>query len=1086
MSDFQPAMNLEKFKKAIRKLPDDPTQGVEFLAFRAESKSDKVVNVGLYVGKDMKSDYSKDKTKFKGATSYKGIIHRSAKNPAKKLVLESTGQSSTLKEIGKHCLLTSKLKMAIVAIAPGELEPALTPEEMLELGITADGSPLPTAPQRPTSAPTQGPVKQPQPTTPKRPFQKAQVQDQAKPQTAPLAGNTRSPEKLALLGRVKSLKSQIEELQKLDGPLAQGFETQLQTVLTTLKGPDNTQTQQTAKTQLQPIETAVWRDLARLQLTSRRATFDQSMRTNFQQVQALTFRAGEGARVDAKLNPNNEDPTFRTLANRLTAVEQNRGNAQALSRFEGLCRAYVQQVQTNPNATEGEKVRAEFARTQIIHARLAQQALNYQALGVPANWDAATEAKASELQAAYFFEEGALHVKQGEFGAAPLGSDGGANQSWWIRRVDPGEKDGKGTRKFIFKPADVEDESVFGYKQGSLAPREVMAKVLSDSLLSSAGFNLGVCPTSLAEVDSCHLPDSQGKIGNGPPRLGSMQQLVESKGTISNVLYDQRDEATLKKVQKDNVDELLVFDLITNAADRHAGNLMVGTGPDGSTRFIPIDHGLTMPNKKTLYANRRRILQNHVLIQPGTDLNGFRNQPLGTKVKEGLSRINPSQVVAQIKNARDLQRQAHPNMDDDLGDENLQVMQRSMEFLQKAAQRNFSAADLVFINSKYCVEIHESKLQDLDTLLDRIEQELPLNKQGVAELETLYPRSMDTTGTEQRYGEAVRRLGWCVEMSDGDAHIWAVENAALAMRIIKNKIVNPAIQKALEERIQQIGGLEKLLDMGISINDSPYGLLSTLDRNLDNLDPVGKLNEQDLQTKYDQLGGETAWGNIRAGFPVGPSLAERSAVSPIKHAGQRRAILRSQIQTLQDWAAFQAEGGLDEFAKLAGNFQMYSKPTVRDALRQLREAKAMKTESNELQHVTPVALAQRQLKMCMSTIAKLGDPALAAKYMNLVRNITRRLIGRLPDTDKLRDEAIELHQNAELQLRFETTWPKRLDILRKAVSVLEVQRHPKSKEMRAELDKVAPAIDNLKPGEALKACAILDKLVMDATGAKKK
>src|SRR5262245_23844073 len=107
MADFNPVMNVEKFKKAIAKLPDDPTQGEEFFAFRCPSaKNPKVIDTGLYVGKDMKSEFTKERGKYKNATFYKGIIHRSVKNPNKKLVLESKDSASQLKELGKECIAT--------------------------------------------------------------------------------------------------------------------------------------------------------------------------------------------------------------------------------------------------------------------------------------------------------------------------------------------------------------------------------------------------------------------------------------------------------------------------------------------------------------------------------------------------------------------------------------------------------------------------------------------------------------------------------------------------------------------------------------------------------------------------------------------------------------------------------------------------------------------------------------------------------------------------------------------------------------------------------------------------------------------
>lgn len=1057
MADFNPVMNVEKFKKAINKLPDDATQGEEFLAFRAPSaKNPKVIDIGLYVGKDMKADFSKDKGKYKNATQYKGVIHRSAKNPAKKLVLESKDSASQLKEVGKECLVTAKLKLAIVAIGPGEPEPSPTAEEILELGLTPDAGSLPQVPQTPPDRPkTAAPVKP-------------------------------SSIKQGLMTRVRTVKNKIDDVRKFDSKRADGYDTRLKTVATRLSGNDDATAHQITDGHLTSIEGEVWQDIAKNQIDARRTGIDETMRESFKVISSVTFRSGEGAHYNNMLNPNNEDAAFGTIIKRLQEVEQNPQDVEKLKGLELLCRSYVDQVQKFKGSTDADKKRADLARSMVQHARLTQQAIRYQGLGDPKTWTPTTEARASELQAEYFFEEGSLHAKQGEFGAKPLGADGGANQSWWIRRVDPAKRGEGGTRRFIFKPADVEEESVFGFKQGTLAPREVLAKSLSDTLLASSGIDVGVCPTTLANIDAAYLPGPDGKVENGPPRLGSMQQLAESKGTLMDLVYKEGDTEFFKTIQKDNVDELLVFDLISNACDRHAGNLMVGKDAEGNSKYIPIDHGLTMPDKKTLYSNRQRIVQNYFLLQDTTDPNKHRDQPLGNKTKEALLRLNPGQIKQQMRTARDQQRQAHPNMDDNFGDENLDVMQRSIEFLQKAAQRKFSAGDLVLITAKYCVDIHESKLQDLDKLLDRIELELPQHKKAQEELEAKLPMAMDGAFSESRYGVALQQLGWCLELDATDAHIWAKDNAVLANRIIKNQITNPSLQAQIDQLLQDVGGWNVALKSQFSPSDPPLKLLEGLKSIRERNDPELKLDSGELQAQYDQLGGEALYQQIKTQFPLKHSLVEIERKQPNTTEGQKKNALRGQVAVLRDWNAFQAEGGFEEFSKVAGMLQMQRATlTVSDALVRLREAKARNRQLDEVKDMAPSGLVQRQLKQIMAAIGKLTRPTVAQKFTLAARSIAQRLVGKGADPDKLLAEAVDLQSAVDKQLAFDAGWGSRLEVLRKAVGILVGQNHPSGAAIQGLLSEIDGAIDACQPDEAIKSFLALDKEIAKITGAKK-
>src|SRR5262249_20225136 len=140
--------------------------------------------------------------------------------------------------------------------------------------------------------------------------------------------------------------------------------------------------------------------------------------------------------------------------------------------------------------------------------------------------------------------------KDGKFGAAPLKSDGegGVNAAWWIKRKEPSFKKKDDESLYIFKPADAEAHIAYGLPAGSGAPREALAKSLSDQLMATAGFDVGVCPTTLASISSQMLPDDKDQPSAKPARMGAMQKLAANQGGLTKNL--QKDPTLLNRIDK--------------------------------------------------------------------------------------------------------------------------------------------------------------------------------------------------------------------------------------------------------------------------------------------------------------------------------------------------------------------------------------------------------------------------------------------------------------------------------------------------------------------------------------------------------
>ncbi len=1151
MAKFKTVMNADKFKKAINDLPADPTQSVEFHGFRATKDGDKeYIYIGMYVGTDMTPAFTKDKGTFKSPTLFKGVIHRSPKQPKKKLVLESSGQKSVIKELGKESLKANKLKYAIVAVETGEAEPDLTPQELAEMGLTdadmqdaAQTTTQSTAPQTPPR-----PTTPPQPTTPPRPAQKPPQQQPAQQQptatqptapqptapqrpTMPSPGAQRSPEGRKLMARARMVGAKVHEITEFDKTKAAPFANDLKTVLTNLNGADDNANHATVDTQLKALDgPKLWKAHAEARVGNRRAALHKAMTDRFEVVEKTTFVRGEADRVNAKINPGDQDKVFTTLTKQLAACETNR-DANSLKRLEGLCQAFLQGQQGLPSLTPEDQARAKYVQSQLTHARLAQQAIKYQAMGDPSKWDAAQEAQANEMQAVYFFEEGAIHAKEGEYGADPLGSDAGVNGSWWIRRVDPADREGKGGRKFIFKPTDAEDASVAGVQPGSLAAREALAKVFNDELIASAGFDAGVCPTVLAEIDSSKLPDPRGKCAAQPTRLGSMQQLVDP------VLGDARtlmksDPDLFKKVAKENLEQIAIFDLMTGAMDRHPGNVMVAQGPDGSIQLVPIDHGLTMPRKDVLNLNHRRMTSN-ALLSDAVDPNGHTKQPVSPAIKEGILKIDSAAMVKKMKDARAAMGQRHGGMKDDMSDDNFDLMQRSIEFVQKCCGQDFSVADMVSAMSKYSLDIQSAKPNQLDALVTRIAKEMKEAKAAQAELEELYPRETSV--------DALEELGWWLMPGGWPVRNWVDENPAEAVRIIKGKIVNPALKTEIDALILKLGGPDKVKALKISLTQKPGTLYRALQKAVKAAeakpDPTAGKTPDELQAEFARLGGQKALDALLKKYPeIKPNadpaklqaqqirelLGEQEmstleakvkqvendpawkdyetwvGARPAKPAQkdwrptQVNAWLENQLETLATWKEFQKEGGIQEVNRLGGLLDAQDKTTAARYLADLRWAKSQEKELKKAAATDDKTVAQTQTQTIQELLrdaqphyAQLPRVSAVQAFTQRAQSITTGLGGPAAGLTKLHAAAIKLKKEAEEAPAIYTAWEKKLAVLKQAVSLITSKKHPKANEMTTALNDANLAFDQGEAEKGKAACEKLDKLVHEATGPKK-
>jgi len=629
----------------------------------------------------------------------------------------------------------------------------------------------------------------------------------------------------------------------------------------------------------------------------------------------------------------------------LTALERCEGDKSTQNRVRLVedCKRYLQRVdkmsKSDRNKTATHK-KVQLIQGFLREARLAELTDQYSQMGEPP-WTLDQETRAAEIQAAFLFEEGGIHEKDGVYTAKVLGNESGVNAAWWIRRREPGRKlpgedENQGEEKdpserlYIFKPGDAEDETLMGFPPGGGAPREVLAKTVSDHL-GRFGLDPGVCPTTLAKISSSMLPDREGNTKGVDTRMGSMQKLAPNQGSLAS--HMEKDPNFRSRVDKTSYDKVAVLDLLAGSFDRHGKNLLVGEDPQtGVINLIPIDHGLSLPNKTTAQIHRQRFVggQNS-LVRDG--FSNQRDQLLGEDVRRRLKMMNPESLTRSLQETNETMGRQHPETRGHVQDENLAVVRRNLEFLQRAADK-MPVGDLYACLGMNFDMIHSARLEDLDQVIETLRQLHERRRKGVSEVKDVFgPYGDDHTPKLPWF----KKLGWFLNWAPSDFEVWLAQNAHEAARILRGQIVNPEIQTYIDSLIAMVGGPQQV---GNELQNKNYQeQIDALKRMLDRRTAATVPGQEDAQrNEVERLGGRAA-------------LAKCETVCGLKITEPR-----FQVEALRLLPLFEREGGLEEYLRLGGN-QGSSMPNV---MTRFMEMKAEQRAFNTVRRMTSEEINTRQ------------------------------------------------------------------------------------------------------------------------------
>lgn len=608
----------------------------------------------------------------------------------------------------------------------------------------------------------------------------------------------------------------------------------------------------------------------------------------------------------------------------------------------------------------------QLATEVLARATMMQMVAEYDNLGDPP-WGPAQADIASELQAQLFFLEGAITGQKANYEAPDLGGDGGASESWWIERQEietPGEPT-KGKKQYIFKPSSREAAVMAGLPVGSGAPREVLAKRL-DELMAGAGFDIGVSPTTLANIDASHLATMDPGDGS---MMGSMQQLAPADGALADKTDDFA--AFSENIDKKSFDDVAVFDMIFANLDRHAANMLFATDPEtGKAHLVPIDHGSALPDPEALYGNRNAIGPD-VNIMANPDMVPARS-PLGEETVEALLRLDADQMVADMKQSRTDMANRHEAADGMISDAAIEAMGARVRFVQAAAAAKVPVAEIFELLAIGALTIANTAPDGMGELLTELREQKAEYAKAKDTIEEVADVLVVESGQRDAMAQldAVKSLGWGSTFSKSGMAAWFDENPKLIARIIQTQMENPKLREEIERlrpiALQNDPDIERkvtrsnLLETYNQFSEAALGNALKMPANDTTLDA--------LKQEFEQLGGKAALTEANRVFP--PNVAQHMK-EPSGSDDDIRYAWIDRVALLRQWAAFNNEGGMPEILRLGGS--MPREDTIKSGVLRLSEMKLNADTCNTILEMTDERAAEINKAKYDELVLKTGE-----------------------------------------------------------------------------------------------------------------
>jgi hypothetical protein len=478
---------------------------------------------------------------------------------------------------------------------------------------------------------------------------------------------------------------------------------------------------------------------------------------------------------------------------------------------------YLESARGKKGGEEGKEHRAK--KSQICYealrnAKLVRLALEVDGLGKPP-WNPEQEAVAMRARAVCIFESG------GKARPLPPG-EAGTSGSWFVdaKVATTGQSTAQEATKsrFIFKPADTEGQ-YSGWEPNGGAVREVAAKAISDHVLASTGFDLGVSPTSLVSICNDQLPGQNGQIDdNKPPeRIGAMQELAPNDGDLKKMLgklnpnAQGHDANAARQIRADlaalptaELGKVVWADFLTINCDRHPGNVLIDRA---NKKLVPIDHGKSMPPSLDVIVNSREERRQKCALMHFAE-HGLLPQVDQKLPDDMVARINlhdPAAMARKVKAQRDaLKGPGHGAdegaMADKLSDESIDLSARSAYFF-KVASKELTIRQLMQAQNEYLHIVLCADQANLDAAVSQVIAKVQANSRAQTALIQMFN---GLPGDESQLLADIDPLGWSWQPGK-NFDLFAV-NPQLLLKIVTKRLLEP---KKQAERDQLLADLKQ-------------------------------------------------------------------------------------------------------------------------------------------------------------------------------------------------------------------------------------------------------------------------------------
>jgi hypothetical protein len=585
--------------------------------------------------------------------------------------------------------------------------------------------------------------------------------------------------------------------------------------------------------------------------------------------------------------------------------------------------AYFEGLTDQKKAAPESQTRKQHCEEGIKSASQYALAMEIDRAGPPledAPWDRATQMRVAGAQAQFRYEEGNKKLQ----GLDDDGGGKGASDSYWLKSKSIAEVEdelrtgnaAKGSRQFIFKPAEGEDAPVGmkeGHQKGAGSAKEALASSNARLFAAQTGIDLGVPETTVVSMGQHALQN--GNLG-GPALVGSAQQLAAGASTQVGDLPND----TFTKIKAKEVQKIALLDIMSLSMDRHGGNIMVDATDTDNPKMIPIDHGATLPSRKAFSATKVRM-GGILMEKPPSVVNTLLKipsafEPFDPEILAGLDRLDPSAIEADMQAQLAAMDEVHAGLDASakVGVDSLQMSKRSMMFLKKAA-KVMSPAEVQLALTQHGEELFDAPDDEatINDVADQIIAKAMPRRTAYQEILSLTPAQLDQVIA------FLNANGWAeTELAAAEL---VMSDPLAALDLFKGKTRNPAPLPTTP--FQTPSGGPKL--------DMPQAEVDALKRDF----PECKFDDANIQRKKE------LFLCYRAFRLLGTKADLDSRVNAIGGTAPKSPV--TALQILRSWAALQTPAFQDERARLP----LDASKSCTDNLKTLMEEKTKKIAARQ-------------------------------------------------------------------------------------------------------------------------------------------